>query len=372
MIVIKSYFVDKISWGILMKNTVMKLAMLTMILLLSACGNHVKETTNKETSSSDRSSSVEKSQKLKASQVSKSSRQTTASKPQKVEISNTKMALDQISEGDYSSLLGQWHLEAAKARNTDITSTTLSELNITKTSITNEQITLNKVGIKDNQGVQPVEYENQAGKALEIQTNNQSSNTVWAVKFYPAGTTNEFAANNGAMNTKNTIVIWTSNNSMTEVYVEDKAVASDSLNKEASDNGSLWNDDKNQALEALMKQFGVTMNQDYTKYNGSNDLKTSTGTVYPSGLSAVTVDGQKTSIGWRSDGRGSNNYNVVAIYNHNGTVPPLPNHITYFFAFKNGQPIVLVDQSRDGVPNLAETRNDQLKAGFESIAKNND
>lgn len=358
-----------------MKKTVMKLAGLTMILLLAACGNGVKETANKKATSSDRSSSVEKNKKLKNSQVSKSSRQTTESDNQKVEISNTKMDFDQISAGDYSSLLGQWHLTAAEARNTDITSTTPSELSITKTSITNEQIILNKDGIKDSAGLQTVNHKylsTQAGKGLEVQTNNQSSNIVWTAEFYPAGTTNEFAAENDEVNTKNTIVIWTSNNAMTEVYVEDKADDSNGSAKKVSDTGSLWTAGQDQKLESFMKQFGEDMNQDYAKYNGSDDLKTSTGTAYPSALARVTVNGQKTSIGWRSDGTGENNYNVVAIYNHDGTVPPLPSQITYFFAFENGQPIVLVDQSRDGVPNLTETQNVPLKDGFDSIAKNNE
>ncbi|WP_261976033.1 DUF4767 domain-containing protein [Lactiplantibacillus plantarum] len=69
-------------------------------------------------------------------------------------------------------------------------------------------------------------------------------------------------------------------------------------------------------------------------------------------------------------GKGTHEYNVVAIYNHDGTGPPLPNHITYFFAFRNGSPIVLVDQSRDGTPTLGETENVKLKEGFARIARN--
>lgn len=129
----------------------------------------------------------------------------------------------------------------------------------------------------------------------------------------------------------------------------------------------LWDSSKDNQLKVFIDQWGPTMKQSYVKYDGSNSLKTSTGTIYPDDLSKVTVEGANASIGWSKDGKGTNEYNIVAIYNYNGTVPPLPNHITYFFAFHNNQPIVLVDQSRDGTPNLVETGNKDLKSGFNDI-----
>ncbi|MFC6176711.1 DUF4767 domain-containing protein [Companilactobacillus huachuanensis] len=129
----------------------------------------------------------------------------------------------------------------------------------------------------------------------------------------------------------------------------------------------LWDTTKDNQLESFIDQWAPTMKQSYVKYDGTNSLKTSTGTSYPDDLSKVTVEGTTTSIGLSKDGSGSNSYNVVAMYNYNGTVPPLPNHITYFFAFHNGQPIVLVDQSRDGTPNLTETENTKVKSGFADI-----
>ena len=130
---------------------------------------------------------------------------------------------------------------------------------------------------------------------------------------------------------------------------------------------ALWDTQKDNQLKTFIDQWAPTMQQTYTKYDGKNPLKTSVGTVYPDDLSKVTVEGAKTSIGWSKDGDGQYTYNVVAIYNYDGTKPPLPNHITYFFAFHKGQPIVLVDQSRDGTANLLETKNEKVKSSFADI-----
>ncbi|MQS75335.1 Lreu_0056 family protein [Companilactobacillus halodurans] len=133
----------------------------------------------------------------------------------------------------------------------------------------------------------------------------------------------------------------------------------------------VWNSRKDKQLNEFIDQWAPTMNQSYVKYDGKNSLKTSPGMVYPDDLPRVNVEGSKASIAWSKDGKGDNSYNVVAIYNYNGTVPPLPNHITYFFTFHNNQPVVLVDQSRDGTPNLLETKNTKVKDSFDSIVAGN-
>ncbi|KRK81270.1 Lreu_0056 family protein [Companilactobacillus nodensis] len=135
----------------------------------------------------------------------------------------------------------------------------------------------------------------------------------------------------------------------------------------AKKSDTLWDTNKDNRLKSFIDQWAPTMKQSYVKYDGTHSLKTSTGTVYPDDLSKVNVEGSNASIGWSKDGSGNNEYNVVAIYNYNGTVPPLPNHITYFFAFHDNQPIVLVDQSRDGTPDLTETENSKVKLSFAAI-----
>jgi len=152
-----------------------------------------------------------------------------------------------------------------------------------------------------------------------------------------------------------------SSKKVTTTTVSHKKVSSIKSSKE------LWNSDKDAKLTAFINQWAPTMNQSYVKYDGNHSLKTSTGATYPDELKHVTVEGNKASIGWNKTDKGNYEYNVVAIYNYDGTKPPLPNHITYFFAFHNGKPIVLVDQSTNGTPDLLATQNTALKSGFENI-----
>ena len=134
---------------------------------------------------------------------------------------------------------------------------------------------------------------------------------------------------------------------------------------------AIWDDNKDKQLENFIDQWAPTMHQTYTKYDGTNSIKTSVGMTYPDDLSRVNVEGTNDSIGWSKAGENKYSYNVVAIYNYDGTKPPLPNHITYFFTFHKGQPIVLVDQSRDGTPNLMETKNTKVKDSFADIVDGN-
>lgn len=110
------------------------------------------------------------------------------------------------------------------------------------------------------------------------------------------------------------------------------------------------------------------MHQNYTKYDGHTPLKTSVGISYPEALYQSKVTNDSGIVGWSTNGDSYYDYNVVAIYNYDGTQPPLPNRITYVFAFHHGQPISLVDESRDGNPSLSETQNSQVKAAFKKIA----
>lgn len=138
-------------------------------------------------------------------------------------------------------------------------------------------------------------------------------------------------------------------------------------NKDKQSN-ALWDSKKDEKLKDFINEWAPTMHQNYDKYNGKKSIETSTGFTYPDDFSKVTVEGTHDSIGYSKDGTGKYEYNVVAIYNYVGTQPPLPNHITYFFAFHNGQPVALVDQSRDGTPNLHETANTDVKSTFAEIA----
>lgn len=131
--------------------------------------------------------------------------------------------------------------------------------------------------------------------------------------------------------------------------------------------GALWNGKKDEELADFMRSWGPTMGQNYKKYDGHAPLHVSTGLNYPADLHREVVDGGGT-IGWAPSGKGNYDYNVVAIYNFDGDKPPLPNRITYFFAFHNGHPVALVDQSRDGDPHCHPTANKDVASNFERIA----
>ncbi|WP_461226213.1 DUF4767 domain-containing protein [Lacticaseibacillus suihuaensis] len=129
-----------------------------------------------------------------------------------------------------------------------------------------------------------------------------------------------------------------------------------------------WDRRKAAKLAAFMKRWAPTMGQRYVAYDGTHPLKVATGMVYPQDLDQELVDEAQTKIAWAPTGKGNATYNVVAIYNYDGTEPPLPNRITYFFAFRDGQPVALVDQSRDGQPSAAPTKNTTVQSSFATIA----
>lgn len=137
---------------------------------------------------------------------------------------------------------------------------------------------------------------------------------------------------------------------------------------DSSQTATLWNQSKNQQLANFIHSWAPTMHQSYEAYDGTNELKTSVGTTYPADLSREQVNGQAGVMGWAPNGKGDYEYNVVAIYNYNGTKPPLPNRITYFFCFHHGKPVALVDQSRDGEPSAHPTVNQEVADNFERIA----
>lgn len=126
--------------------------------------------------------------------------------------------------------------------------------------------------------------------------------------------------------------------------------------------GVLWNSDKDSRLEDFMKQWGESMDQTYTKYDGTNNIQTASGMSYPQDFGSATVDGHDVSMAWNKKGTGKNDYNVVAIYNYNNSSS---SSITYAFTLADGEPIVLVNE--DSGNNWSETKNKSLKENFVNI-----
>ena len=129
----------------------------------------------------------------------------------------------------------------------------------------------------------------------------------------------------------------------------------------------LWNKSKDQQLSDFINQWAPTMGQSYTKYDGHTDIRTKSGMHYPSDFDQTTVNGTHDSMGWAPSGKGSYDYNVVALYNYDRP-GGAAGHITYAFAFHDGQPVALVDQSTNGTANWTPTKNADVSSNFARIA----
>lgn len=136
-------------------------------------------------------------------------------------------------------------------------------------------------------------------------------------------------------------------------------------NKQSS---TLWNSDKDKKLSQFMDAWAPTMNQSYEKYSGSGNIRTKAGMQYPRDLDKTTVNGTHDSIGWSPSGKGAYAYNVVAIYNYDRP-GNAATHITYAFAFHDGQPVALVEQSTNGTPDWTPTKNTDVANNFAQIAQ---
>lgn len=160
-----------------------------------------------------------------------------------------------------------------------------------------------------------------------------------------------------------------SSNASSNVQTTDNDNSTGSQGTTDSHSSALWNGAKDRQLEEFINSWAPKMHQSYVKYDGSNELHTSVGCDYPSMLSKeVTPDGG--SIGWAPSGKGPYAYNVVAIYNYNHQVGEGPaGRITYFFAFHDGKPVALVDQTTNGDPTCKPTANVDVATNFTRIAE---
>lgn len=74
---------------------------------------------------------------------------------------------------------------------------------------------------------------------------------------------------------------------------------------------------------------------------------------------------RSVSMGWTDTGSGNYDYNVVAVYNYNQ--PKDLGRTTYAFAFHEGKPVVLINQTMEGPDNWTVTKDTTLKSRFVEI-----
>ena len=198
------------------------------ILTLAACGQaqtkapqtshnknaKVASTSHQKSASHSTTSRVAKKETTSQSTTAKSD-STTSQTPAK----QTGMNLTQIQAGDYSSIAGQWQLSSRQAKGREMTIDNAKPLAITNNQLTSDSITLSKAGLKDNVGLHPVNFKTVNGSLAVLLADSVATN--WSVTFYPIGTSTEYGLEAGSTtNSKNVIVIWTSNMSLTDVYVQ--------------------------------------------------------------------------------------------------------------------------------------------------------
>lgn len=205
------------------------------ISVLSACGSTKQELYGKVSTqkniedkankaiSSDESSMSSQSSSISSSTSTNVSTNTSSSTQ---DIQGTEMNLPQIQAGNYSSLLGTWTEVAYAGNYYDGTGVQWKTGSISTLSVSSDKIVLNDLVIqgntlKDSAGSHTLEFEINGG-SLDASLKDQSVAINWAVYFYPKGVKNDLEPNNGVKidNTKNLIVIWSSNMNQTVVFAQ--------------------------------------------------------------------------------------------------------------------------------------------------------
>lgn len=168
----------------------------------------------------------------------------------------------------------------------------------------------------------------------------------------------------------------------------------------SSATNELWNSSKDAMLEQFMNQWALTMGQSYVKYDGVHPLgpfsdeyptQSDPGMEYPEafsggvycdsksqitamqnklldGMSNGNKDIPRINMGWAPNGQGNYEYNVVALYNYK---KPYSGRITYAFCIRNGQPVVLVNESTQVGDIWTPTENQDVINNFKSIVQEN-
>lgn len=182
-----------------------------------------------ETSSSSSKISSEESSSSSSSEDSQTSsseeKSSSATGSSQSDDSTSKMNLAQIKDGNFSSLEGNWKIVKAVGAHKDVTDTTDDALNVEPTGFSSLSMSISAKGISDTSAnkTYPVKYIRDGDSLTATLTDKAASKTAinWSVSFYPAGSKN-FTVDGEKQNppTKDTIVIWTSNNNFSEVFQE--------------------------------------------------------------------------------------------------------------------------------------------------------
>ena len=136
---------------------------------------------------------------------------------------------------------------------------------------------------------------------------------------------------------------------------------------------SLWNPEKDAKLNEFMMSWGPTMDQQYKQYDEKINVDLY-GLTLPADILSnsmtMAVGESPVSVEWSTNGEGTKDYQLVAVYSDAETQPYLAQHV-YFFVLQKGQPKVLVTQQNQGNEKnylyFNESQNQELNNGFNDI-----
>lgn len=140
-------------------------------------------------------------------------------------------------------------------------------------------------------------------------------------------------------------------------------------------NDKLWNDTKRKQLDKFMQEFSKEMNQNYKSYDQTNNVNFY-GVQFPNSFSEnkIKVGDQHVFVAWSNTGEQTADYSVVAIYSDiASSTHTFGNHL-YLFALKDQNPVVLITEQNQGMPDgmihFNLTKNKNLSSNFDMIIKN--
>ncbi|WP_179395226.1 DUF6287 domain-containing protein [Lacticaseibacillus absianus] len=160
-------------------------------------------------------------------------RQSTQGKPRQPQAKKPRagMQLAAIQRGDFSSLEGQWTPIGFSANYRDGTTPGLEaggggHLTVTADQLSTGEITLKGTTLTDSAGTHALTYTRKGAALLGTLADAAHVAINWAVNFYPKGATADFKALTGdATNQENLIEVWTSNNSVRQIFAQDLTAA---------------------------------------------------------------------------------------------------------------------------------------------------
>ena len=159
--------------------------------------------------------------------------------------------------------------------------------------------------------------------------------------------------------------------SSTSSQSSQEETSSASSSQAAATSSAPWNSAKAQQLRSFMNAWGPSMHQSYAELS-PGDYQWFGGVNNTIG----SYEGDGSTFEWSTTGTGNYDYNVVAMYNYNKSPQGDGNastnigeyHITYAFAYHNGQPVALVSQSTNGGMVWTPTKNATVQSNWARIA----